>query len=63
MQVQALMTEREPVGELLGTMTGLKNELHHLQQDFTIMKDNVISELAVLEGQQQRDATHGEEHN
>eukprot|EP00975_Prorocentrum_lima_P026835 5640675-Prorocentrum_lima.AAC.1 len=50
MQVQVLMTEREPVGELLGIMTGLKKELHHLQQDVTMMKDNVTSELAVLEG-------------
>eukprot|EP00975_Prorocentrum_lima_P049088 10274284-Prorocentrum_lima.AAC.1 len=50
MQVQVLMTEREPVGELLGTVTGLRNDLHHLQQDFTLMRDNVTSELVVLEG-------------
>eukprot|EP00975_Prorocentrum_lima_P007431 1594324-Prorocentrum_lima.AAC.1 len=50
MQVQVLMTERRPVEELLGTVTGLKNDLHRLQQDFTMMRDNVTSELAVLEG-------------
>eukprot|EP00975_Prorocentrum_lima_P052579 11018939-Prorocentrum_lima.AAC.1 len=44
------MAERKPVEELLGHMTGLQHDLHHLQQDFTMMKDNVTSELTVLEG-------------
>eukprot|EP00975_Prorocentrum_lima_P057290 12015869-Prorocentrum_lima.AAC.1 len=44
------MTERGPVGELIGNVTGMKRELHHFQQDFTMMKDTVTSELAVLEG-------------
>eukprot|EP00975_Prorocentrum_lima_P036787 7739622-Prorocentrum_lima.AAC.1 len=44
------MTERGPVGELIGTATGMERDLHHLQQDFTRMKDTVTSELAVLEG-------------
>eukprot|EP00975_Prorocentrum_lima_P005518 1196056-Prorocentrum_lima.AAC.1 len=44
------MTERGPVGELTGNVTGTKRDLHHLQQYFTMMKDTVTSELAVLEG-------------
>eukprot|EP00975_Prorocentrum_lima_P012363 2620515-Prorocentrum_lima.AAC.1 len=28
----------------------MKEDLHHLQHDFTMMKDNMASELSVLEG-------------
>eukprot|EP00975_Prorocentrum_lima_P047303 9890025-Prorocentrum_lima.AAC.1 len=50
MQVQVLLAEKKPVDELIGKVSGLQNDLHHLQQDFTMIKDNVTSELAVLEG-------------
>eukprot|EP00975_Prorocentrum_lima_P037459 7881454-Prorocentrum_lima.AAC.1 len=44
------MTERGPVGELIGHVTGMERDLHHFQHDFTMMKDSVTSELVVLEG-------------
>eukprot|EP00975_Prorocentrum_lima_P030704 6441003-Prorocentrum_lima.AAC.1 len=50
MQVQVLLAERKPVEELLGKITGLQNDLHHLQPDFTMMRNTVTSGLAVLEG-------------
>eukprot|EP00975_Prorocentrum_lima_P016561 3513686-Prorocentrum_lima.AAC.1 len=50
MHAQILMTERELVGILIGDVTGLKGDQHLLQQDFTMMKDNMASELSVLEG-------------
>eukprot|EP00975_Prorocentrum_lima_P050720 10627354-Prorocentrum_lima.AAC.1 len=50
MQVQVLMTEREPVGILIGDVTGLRRDMHLLQQDFTMIKHNMASELSVLEG-------------
>eukprot|EP00975_Prorocentrum_lima_P071428 12937604-Prorocentrum_lima.AAC.1 len=46
MQVEVLMAERGPVGELMGNVAGVKRDLHHLQQDFTMMKDTMTSELA-----------------
>eukprot|EP00975_Prorocentrum_lima_P065767 12905375-Prorocentrum_lima.AAC.1 len=49
-QVQVLMAERKTVEELLGKVIGLQHDLHHPQQDFTLMKDSATSELAVLEG-------------
>eukprot|EP00975_Prorocentrum_lima_P004581 994480-Prorocentrum_lima.AAC.1 len=35
---------------MIGNVAGMKQYLHHLQQDFTMMKDNMASELSVLEG-------------
>eukprot|EP00975_Prorocentrum_lima_P017547 3705594-Prorocentrum_lima.AAC.1 len=44
MQVHVFVTEREPVGAMIGHVAGMKKDLHHLQQDFTLMQDNMASE-------------------
>eukprot|EP00975_Prorocentrum_lima_P028202 5928991-Prorocentrum_lima.AAC.1 len=50
MQVQALMAEQERTGPLVEGVVGLKSDLSMTQQYFSMMSDNLASELAVLEG-------------
>eukprot|EP00975_Prorocentrum_lima_P037357 7860942-Prorocentrum_lima.AAC.1 len=35
---------------MIGTVAGMKRDLHHLHQGFTMMKDTMASELSVLDG-------------
>eukprot|EP00975_Prorocentrum_lima_P002551 562455-Prorocentrum_lima.AAC.1 len=44
------MAEKEKTGPLVGEVVGLKRDLSMRQQDLCMLRDNMASELAVLEG-------------
>eukprot|EP00975_Prorocentrum_lima_P022593 4756079-Prorocentrum_lima.AAC.1 len=44
------MAKSKSVDDVLGKMIRIENELRHLQQDFTVMRNSMASEMTVLEG-------------